>query len=665
MSTLGEMNMVTGRPSSRRALTHGRATLALSALLIVASTMSASADDGSICPASILAWVARAGRAAGVPTRAERCSPHSVVLRLETRDAAPLYVEVRDDASRAFRHIGSIGISPMTQVDDWRSTAAERREPFDRLMAWVASHPDAVVMAARDTEPRGVWSLRGVGFSGAWLLVGALVLWVACRDHSGGDANDRSAALAAFIGALAMRAYFGLYGPVHINGQGPIWIEAAAQDATELASYGTGYVEFFGPLIRHLPCAPDTAIFAINIGLSSLVPALALFWGRNTGLDRTRAAMAAAMLALGPVAVRTAASEAYFPLTVALTMSAACVFLDAARAYSKGSRSRCAGLMVAAGLLSAEAARVHPTAWPLVALAPLSIAAVDGLMSAKVRSGLTLAAMAAGGGATLLTSAPMVLGIAGGMASGELHRPSLDLSWVKLLLIACVALAVFAVRPLRARAALGAVHVVVGLMLRDAYAQSDAWRLCFDQLFVAVPAVALASLVPEPLARRRGFLPASVALIAFASAFVLPTAYRDRTTEQLEYAWSRERIGAVSADCRIVYVGRADPRVLRLPTYLGAPRSAASIIRLDAQDELDASRMLGRIACTYYVRTSLCSSREGRPACDAIEHQLVLARESARVLPARPSYSRLFYDRRSVEVSFSRVVAYAAQRHID
>ena len=67
------------------------------------------------------------------------------------------------------------------------------------------------------------------------------------------------------------------------------------------------------------------------------------------------------------------------------------------------------------------------------------------------------------------------------------------------------------------------------------------------------------------------------------------------------------------------------------------------------------ARAAAAATCGYYVRGSICASREGGAACDAVERRLVL-REVARTrFPAEPTTDELPYDHPTVDVVLSRV----------
>ncbi len=103
--------------------------------------------------------------------------------------------------------------------------------------------------------------------------------------------------------------------------------------------------------------------------------------------------------------------------------------------------------------------------------------------------------------------------------------------------------------------------------------------------------------------------------------------------------------GSIPGSCRL-FLGH-----LR-PCRDGARRELAGVVRLPG--DWTPADLAGE-RCVVYVRSSLCSSPEGRPLCDAAEAQLPLTPLARTALPAVPSRSGLTYDRDPVEVGLSRV----------
>lgn len=93
--------------------------------------------------------------------------------------------------------------------------------------------------------------------------------------------------------------------------------------------------------------------------------------------------------------------------------------------------------------------------------------------------------------------------------------------------------------------------------------------------------------------------------------------------------------------------------LLVLPTYV-RPRPAAAVA-MDPRVPHTIDEGLAPAPCLYYVHTSLCSSAEGRPACEAIESRLTLTPVARVSLPARPSRESIPYDSDPVETVIARV----------
>ena len=637
----------------------GKGVRTLFALLLVLLAFPATAraqDAGARCSAKVEAWVADAGRAAGIPVHAVFCGAERVVLRLEPQGAAPLDVDVTHTPERAFRRSGSLGVSPILEVDDFQDVPAARREPFERLMQWVDQHQDEVTFGTGAVRPELRAEVEHVGAPPgfAWLVPAALVLAFVARPRPRRvEPGALRAALALVAVALALRLLFGAWGPFHINGQGPLWILAAAVDPAEAGAYGPGYAELFSPLVRHAPFAPDHVIFAANAALSALLPGLLFGVVRLTGVDRRRALIAGLVLALDPVSIRLAATESYVTPIAALTALASLLALAAAGAAARSPR-RAACLALAAGLACAQAARIHPVAWIPVALAPLAAVAVAS-RPPGMRVLLALGATSIAGATVVLTSAPQLLDTYAGMLTSR----TMAASWIWPHLEPAPALAAIGVLLLvaRPRAPLlaGALAALALASTRHNYGQSALWQASFDRLYLVPLLAAAAALIPFPFARTRIFVPAAALVLLALFARHGTSVVQGRTTEHEEYRWARRWLSTLPPSCRVVYVGVAGIRTLFLPTYV-APRRAGGVIRLDGRAPIPRLGILGAPGCNYYVRTSLCTSAEGRPVCADVERQLALEPVERAVFAAAPSYDGLPYDREEVESSIARAV---------
>ena len=106
---------------------------------------------------------------------------------------------------------------------------------------------------------------------------------------------------------------------------------------------------------------------------------------------------------------------------------------------------------------------------------------------------------------------------------------------------------------------------------RHVYNQSALWQESYDRLYLVLPAVAFAALVPARLWRSTAFVAGAAAVVALGWVSVGRSIVAARTTDHLEYRWLRQQLAELPADCRIIHVGSAGTRNLVLPTYVGAP----------------------------------------------------------------------------------------------
>jgi dolichyl-phosphate-mannose--protein O-mannosyl transferase len=134
--------------------------------------------------------------------------------------------------------------------------------------------------------------------------------------------------------ALGLRLGLGPWGPLHVNGHMARFIEGPLRHPAEIAAYGPGFAELFGPIAWLAPANPDWAIFAGNAVLSALMAPLAYAIARLVGLNRVAAGAAGLLLAIDPVAIRGGATESYFPIIMFLATAAAVLLLIAFRCFT-------------------------------------------------------------------------------------------------------------------------------------------------------------------------------------------------------------------------------------------------------------------------------------------------------------------------------------------
>ena len=486
---------------------------------------------------------------------------------------------------------------------------------------------------------------------GAICMPAAAVLLIVALDRR--RSRPRSGVvpcLAVAAVALVLRLALGPWGPLHVNGHGARFVAGVVQNPADISAYGPGYSEIFASIAALAPSSPDWAIFACNAVFSALVTPLALAIGRMTGVAASAAFFAAMLLAFDPIAIRMGATEAYFAPIVFLCTSASAALLFALHEMEAGGRWRAAALVIAAGLLLAQAARIHPCAWVVMATVPFVVLAGDA-GSWRSRMLMFVAAAALGGGVLLLTSASVLLDVIGNIRSGTVYRPDPPSAW-PLVWIATAA-AVYAVfAPRRWLALPAAISVAAMVMTRQAFAASWIWEQSYFRLYLTLPLIAAIGCVPAALFRQRWVAVAAAAIIVLAwIRFGLPIVSA-RTTEHLEYRWVREQLGKLPPECRVIHLASAGSRVLRLPTYAGAPRSA---VAMDLRRPWTLDEAFAPARCVYYVHTSLCSTLEGRRECETIERRLTMAPIARASFAVAPEVAIFSYDGDTVETMIARV----------
>ena len=410
--------------------------------------------------------------------------------------------------------------------------------------------------------------------------------------------------------------------------------------------------------------SPDLAIFGANAVLSSLVPVLGFAFGRIAGLPPARAVIGAMLVVIDPVSVRFAATESYFVPILVLGLGASTAIAAAVRTSAR-SRTNAALLLVSAALLAAQASRIHPAAWATLAICPLAAlcggATTDatrdneGCVAARVR---VVWAVLAGGAIAIAVLATSAGWIAAASRDAARHGAGLSGDFGAPVVFVLLAL-VFAI----ARARHWTLVVVAGFTLaldaslRVVYGQSEAWQACFDRLFVPIPALAAAALLPEPLlATRRRRLAGIASAVAIAvQGWQL---VRTPTTEQVEYRWLRGELARFDRECRVASMRRVGKRVAYLPRYVMQPppnpdRAPSRWFGVESRAALSSAARHGR--CVVWFHGSLCESPDGRAACDSIESDVEIHEISAIEIDAVPSYEGLGYDVPRVRVALYRV----------
>lgn len=577
--------------------------------------------------------------------------------------APELRVELRRADANSFRRVGSWGLSPVGNFADWNRVAAPVRDRFDRLTACVGADESF----ARGFGASGRRSLRVMVRSEQtatnsvpWLLLGALACVIATLQSRWRlPAWRRRAAIGAglALGTLALRSSLlpGLF--FHQNGQGPLWISVLV--SPQYHPYGPGYRAVFGWL-RWLTRDPERGVFFVQAVLACLTPACAAFVARRLGARRPVAYALALALALDPILGRLSRSESYYGLGASLLFIASALLVLA----NTASRMRSAGFLlpvVAAALVIAQHALVHPVGWLAAALSPAALLLAPGHW--RRRSRRLLAATAIIAVIVAVTAAPSMLATLrspfGGQWTGGGARgfAGIDRLWRSMpIVLLAMAVAACSARSWRR----GALHALVLLVALSAllvadlvgFGQTMAWvHQAYLRLY-APAAVALAAAVLGRLPRSRAQALAVAALAVLVSWRAWPAWTRvptDAREQALAHRWRAE----LPSTARVAYLERAGRRVLVLPFYRDAPRVGPSplVLRSDAAaEELDLQGIQ-----MFYERTSLCSTPEGRELCAQVEGRYRLETVHEASLPAIPSMVGLGYETPLVRVGLYRV----------
>jgi hypothetical protein len=152
---------------------------------------------------------------------------------------------------------------------------------------------------------------------------------------------------------------------------------------------------------------------------------------------------------------------------------------------------------------------------------------------------------------------------------------------------------------------------------------ADAYRL---QFFPVVLASAVAAL--SGLRWRRGWMPVAVAVaVAVAAVGLRWRAHTTIPTDAEEQAWAQRWREGVPGGASLVYLSRAEERIVMLPLARGRWR----VQGINLQQEPLLPQLY---AGSFYYRSSLCSTPEGRPACEALERGASLEVVEEQEFPA-------------------------------
>ena len=295
------------------------------------------------------------------------CNPQTVVVDVRTNAQSLLRVEIGAHQN-PFTEVAGLGVSPVGSWADWKLVSEEVRAGFDAVQRCIAEVPIHRIRRSGNFAS-GAITQRGKTGPGMLLILGGVLSLLTFILV--GTQNPRTVALNGIgLGALAsgtvvLRHLLAPASWLHQYGQGPLWIRFALCGASP---YGAGQQELFGWAIRFSD--PDGAVFIAQSILAALATVAMVVMVRVISGRATWAWLCGIGFASVPIIARLMQSESYFASQTSLIMIAAAT-LAVAGYRGKLKQLRFHTGVLGASLLLAQAARVHPNAWPVVAMMPL------------------------------------------------------------------------------------------------------------------------------------------------------------------------------------------------------------------------------------------------------------------------------------------------------
>ncbi|MCA9690826.1 MAG: hypothetical protein KC636_14560 [Myxococcales bacterium] len=637
----------------------------LAAALTLLVTPRARAGGAPACPRAIVAWAQACASGHALKVTSVECPGALVILAAQLEDGPTLRIELSREGG-GFTRVGDVGLSPVGEFGQWSAAPRALQEVFSRVQACVAeaSPPsiDAPIDAPREPSSRAPPasprpSLRAPAtVASPWLLFVALALALALALRP--SSRPRVVDLALALGLAASAAALAWLGwPLsffHQNGQGPEWVEYALRGHDGLASYGPGYREIFS-LAAALPRFADDGVITLQTALVATIPASAYAIARSLGARPLIAAALGLALLLDPLQPRLARGESYFATCAALLFAATAALTCLARGQTWRS-PRLWLAAVVAGCVISQTARLHPITWVPSAVVPLALVAADGRLRARVAASVTAGLIIAV--VVAATSLPAMLAVLAGTI-GQAWMPAVGFDLqppvaASAVIVAGAGLLMLLARD-RRRAAIAAVILLLALYVGHAtelVRGNFPWiRGGYLRQFAPASLAAIAAALAG--APRLGARLVALVIIALALAYrvAFGPALTVDPTDAAEARWARVWRASLPTGARVVYLGRADARVLVLPLFGdGAPVDA---VGLEANELAAAWLAPG----TYYYRSSLCATPEGERACATVEHDAALTPVVTRELPAVASLPWLPLAPGSIDIGLYQVGA--------
>ncbi len=600
------------------------------ALAAALSALGSASAATAACPRPLVEWGRACAAREGLRAQVTACNGDRAAVDV-TLPSERLTFELRPGGA-GFVVEGDVGISPVGQFDDWKAEPASRRDALDAVRRCVRDAAPPLDRARGSPSRASTRRLAPIVTTTTMAAALGLALALGLASARIGGGTLALACLAALASA-GLRWWWlgGTY--FHQNGQGPLWTAMTGHTTV----YGPGYDEWMALPARLGGAHAERAIFVANAAFGALSAAFGFAVARLATGSRGLAWLTLAWLALDPVGARLAGSESYFTILTTLAWGATLAITLATFGPPRGRRLA----VVAAALLVAAAARVHPVGWaPLAGLAfiPLTRPRGDAVKLA-VTTALGVAV-----GVGLLAGAAMWGVLRGPIGEAWARASSLrtDATGARLALVAGLALLVAS---RGRRAALSAPLLVLGWAWLTFRLETDDALVAGAYLRLAAPPLVACGLaLATTRLARRALVIGSVACGAWwfpgdAARARAPSTDALETTRALTW---RERL---DPDDDVCFVARASRAVFALP--LGPPWAHGT--------PLDPSRSWSTAGCTHYYRPALCSTTDAGRTCEEVEAALRLEPLEVVALPARPSLPWLAYRGPSVEIGLYRI----------
>ncbi len=606
------------------------------------------------CSGELQSWVRQCARSEQVDLKLDRCPTGQAVVKLNGQ----LDIEISSHNEDGFLKVGELTLSPIAEIADWSREPEARRRGLSALAACVERSPPTLPKLAVPRRP-----------AAPWLLIVAVLafLMAATRPRRGWKRLAMLVLLGVVSwgltvvarGAVMPEAFF------HQNGHGARWVQIALSGGSE---YGPGFAEIFGWAAHWSFPGSEAGVFLLQAVLAGAAPLAVYATCRAVGAASVPSVAWAFAVAVEPVLARISRSESYFSTFTSLSFVAVAL-LCVGFARAKLDR-RAALFCIAAGVVLAQALRVHPLGWVPLSFAPA--VALLGLGSMKRRVRLTFAAYAIVGSIVLVTSGGALLQV----LQGELGRSWMprtgfrsDTLGSPLVIISALAAAV----PLLVlRNSRGVVFFLLGSALAAVAAGTDMLSkpnpavdaASVRAYFPVALCLAMAGVIRvlRPLQRRLrlgmpamarrlfalpvlgiGALTTASWALRFEQLAALPT---DSLEAQHFIEWRRE----LPLDADVRYLARAGSRLLVLPLYAldGTPR---------ARPLADGAGLPPiKKRPLFYYRSSLCSTPEGRSPCARHQSSARMQLVAEATLPARSSMRWDSYQGTTLRVALYRIL---------